>query len=432
MSLGYILGPLPGSLHACRHVENAALQTAERAKALHAEMEHTWTIFQFWRGKTRDAFAQSLGREQAAWRRSVEDLTDAYNAISRYTQALTHIHDRLEELEEDAHRAKQAHELSPQDQQVVQAFVFTWHYFRLKMARISILHELEMRGMEEGAILHEALHYEPNPGETGRTRPLTPEDFEQISHDLEHLSPDMVDQENIGDCYYLADLASILNSEDGRNFIRKQIKVHYDTSGKPDGFLVTLYSRARNGNLVPQQVFVQEVYTAGATYRSRGSTAPGRPSIASIYESAYAQIHRGGTMDSKDGGISYGFPGKAFEELTGREAQKDIKLSGGFIDFSDTSGRAKRQIIAAISEQRAVSLACLKPATIKVGKTPINLAGKHAYSVVAANDTTVTIRNPWGFNKSGSTKIPGDGVLVLSWDEFFSTFDTADISGSLK
>lgn len=423
---GRILGEIPGDLAGCQQAEHAVGRIQQMFNGALTELSRTMTFAPEWKGATQESFKQALDKEYIAFDAVIRNLAEAKNAIATYNAALLKAQQELQELEEDAQRRKAEFESTQSGSALLVSFYVTTLYFVLMVSRMCILMELERIGEEQGAILFEALHREPNPGETGKMQPLIKEDFDKIIKDLENLDPSMVDQNAIGDCYYLAALASILQTKEGRDFIRNSIRVHHNAQGEPDGFLVTLYEKDHSGNFKPRQVFVQDVYRSGVRHDEGAGI-----SIASIYEAAYAQTKHGGTLDHKHGGIHGGFPADAFESITGTTSKRDITLSRWW-DFGAAQSSSQKEIITAISDGRAVVTACYSEASVQVGETTIVFPSGHAYSILDANESGVMIRNPWGVSQGLNGHIRNDGKVFISWDDYYRIFGSADISGDFK
>src|SRR5699024_9272606 len=124
---------------------------------------------------------------------------------------------------------------------------------------------------------------------------------------------DDIDQDAIGDCYFVATLSAMAQSADGRAQIENAIQYDAGTGT----FTVTLYSKDADGNPVPREITVTQEDIQDNIDRGGGSRADndGGPIWPAVMEAAYAKMHyqdataNGQTADPRlDGG--YG-PGSA-------------------------------------------------------------------------------------------------------------------------
>lgn len=448
-----ILGTMPGDITQCEQAEVELSVIIQQMVDLHKHLSDAMCKTPDWKGETHEAYEKQVTKQRDALTAQISDLRGAFDAIGQYNACLRTAHNKLHELEDMAWQLKDAFLSRLSRGALCAVFETSIDYYRLLLRRMEILFVLRQQGMEHGAVVFEALHREPNQDPQARTSKLTDEDFDQIEEDLQNLSPTMVDQGAFGDCYYLAALAAILNSPQGVNFIRKHIKVHRNSKGERDGFLVTLYEENAEGKLVPRQVFVDEIYCSGAKQHAvTGKKMSAFASVASIYEAAYAQIHPGGTLDREESGITSGYPGEALEHLTGRKAWHSLPVSKWY-NFNSVNGHTRSAIIDALKDGKAVTATRGAqsayelqvphgqqglPADYPRGKV-ISLPSGHAYTIVDANEHGIWIRNPWGMHPGelGNTRsLDGDptdeGKAFIPWSECSKVFSEVDISGTLN
>ena len=151
-------------------------------------------------------------------------------------------------------------------------------------------------------------------------------------------------------------------------------------------------------------MLVTDVYANGVTGR-------GGPSIVSVFESAYGQLHSGGTL-SGPAGISGNSGTEVFKDITGLEAASVLGMGREY----DSEKRA--EIIEASRNHRpAIASTTVVPdgtydsqgqATVTASlpdgtQQKVILHSGHAYTIVSADASGVTLRNPWGHNDTPAT-----------------------------
>ena len=251
---------------------------------------------------------------------------------------------------------------------------------------------------------------------------LTDTDIHNLFVDMLNMNWRNVNQGVIGDCYFLATLISMAHSEEGRAFLRDCITPHFNSrENRIDGFFVTIYDDPTNPN--PEgadTILVTDIYKYGA----RDSN--GRPTLASLFEAAYAQGRSGGTRSNVPyGGIAGGFGVWAMKDLTGNAA--DLDINAPFWDSND-------KIIETINDGRPVTAGTgpgmLSPSTMTtMDGTELQVPKSHEFAVIAADENGVTLVNPHGRNKTPDGKtIPG-GEFKLDWDEFNYVFRGVSLGG---
>ena len=277
-------------------------------------------------------------------------------------------------------------------------------------------------------------NYDKHGNNHGHQHKLSDADIARINGQLDRLDPSTVGQGKIGDCYYLAALGALMSTEKGRRHVRSCIRAHYDESGKQDGYLVTVYDNPLHPKTSRSQtVFVADVYEHGAV--GDGS----KPSVASLFEAAYGQVHPGGTRSSvgKRPGIDGGVAPKGFRHITGGSAHDVHPQKGprGEFHYDDH----KRQQIIEAAKTKAVVANTDKgmPGYNSKGEghTVIEIDGKkqdmkmspgHVYTLTRADASGVTLRNPWGHNDLASGGRAG-AEFKMSWKQFETYCNSATI-----
>ena len=270
----------------------------------------------------------------------------------------------------------------------------------------------------------------------GELRRLSESDISAILNELKSLSYENVNQPKIGDCCFLAALMAMMNSKQGREFLRNGIEPHYGPDGKIDGFLVTMYSDpAHPDESGPTTTLVRSVYSNGVSSDARGA------SVVSLFEAAYAQGRSSGTNSSGilSDGISGGWGHEAMTHLTG--IPSTTVSSTGFLGFGIGFSTDERQrVINAVADglpATASSNPRIAPWTDHYMSVPAQIGTKiwqikvvrnHEYMVVKADEDRVTLANLWGMNPGLSDQVH-DQAFTLTWEEFEDHFREVSMGG---
>ena len=229
--------------------------------------------------------------------------------------------------------------------------------------------------------------------------------FEKGDGDRRKVDPSDVSQGQIGDCYFIASLATVA----ARNpeLIEKNIRKLDDGS-----YGVTLYERNEEGELVPREIVVSAEFPSsdGSTpaFAQTGDERRGEGEIwPALYEKAYAQMH-GSYNDIGHGG----WPRDAMTAITGVESVSSDGISVD--DIADTL-------------ERGDSVVGWTPSSDAVKDNPLfqdsTLYADHAYWVVSADREagTVTVRNPWGWSYE---------EITLTEEQYKEAFPYADTNAT--
>jgi hypothetical protein len=206
-----------------------------------------------------------------------------------------------------------------------------------------------------------------------------------------------VAQGNVGDCYFLAALASLADQDPGT--IRQMIAPMGDGT-----FAVRFY---RSG--APVYVRVDgDLPVYSGTSLAYARLSPQGETWVPLAEKAYAELRTGqNTYDS----INAGWMGNVYREVTGLSTM-DLSTS--------TLGSSLAQYM---SDQLAAGHA-LTAASSSSPSGPI--VGGHAYMVksvqIGAGGTYITVYNPWGIDGATYDSNPYDGVLQVTLAQFQSSF----------
>lgn len=244
---------------------------------------------------------------------------------------------------------------------------------------------------------------------------IAPETFPK---GLDSIRPDHISQGEIGDCYFLAAVASMANTTSGKKQIQNMIKE------LPDGRVTVTFPGKQPITLnKPTQSEL-------SLYSNAGSDGM----WLSILEKAYAHqrndsawfIKRSNPYDKIGNGAMLG---TGVGAVSGKWADTDVLL------LTSTSAlRLKLQ--QAVAQQQVITAGINKDLNpFGDGKTANGLPEAHAYSVLTYDTKSdmITIRNPWGQTEVSDGAGPRDGVddgtFKMPLSEFKSSFSMISYSG---
>ncbi len=211
------------------------------------------------------------------------------------------------------------------------------------------------------------------------------------------VSYDDIRQGGLGDCYYLASLASLAESDP--DLVREMI------TPLGDGTYAVRFFRSG----------VEHYYRLDADLPIRSGTnlayaklTPDGETWVALMEKAYAHFRYGqNTYDS----LSGGWMSTVYRELTNQNAS--TTWSGG------SQAALADYIAGKLANGNAVTLG-------SYGSAPAPIVGSHAYMVHSIAGTgasaTVTVYNPWGVDGRSYDDNYGDGLLALSMDQLQDCF----------
>jgi YD repeat-containing protein len=236
------------------------------------------------------------------------------------------------------------------------------------------------------------------------------------SEPLDSIHPEAIDQESLGDCYFVAPVAGMANTPEGKQQIKDMIEDNGDGTyrvtfpGDPD-----------------HPVTVDEPTQAEL---ARGSK-PGKDGIwVAVLEKAYGKYQSKHSEEEHEYSIDHisngGSNKTSLQLLTGKEVDQDF--------LSDTTKETTHEkLTAAIHEKRPVTAGTREEWGQERGWSDGYSDGAgvpmhHAYTVTDYNPETrmVTLRNPWkeGDPKFRARKLddPDDGTFQMSLDDFHKEF----------
>ncbi|AWE43275.1 C2 family cysteine protease [Actinobaculum sp. 313] len=417
-----LIGDMPGHSQAVFEYADMVQHSASRTAEAETSLRSSRSMTPSWSGASADAYQESIRGQIHDICVLADGTEDGSKSLLRYAWTLRTHEDRVEELHDELLKLDSQYDAAPDKAAVLPALIRPAKMITQEYAdRVSQAKEAAEVCAAE---LRNSLDLEPvnrrsNGTNVGASEELTEEDIERINRELENLNFNNVQQGSIGDCYYLSALMAVMQYDEGQDWLRSCISPHYDENGKQDGYLVTVYDDPLHPDeKAKQTVLVTDVYAHGAT------GLDGSPSVISIFESAYGQLHPGGTLDGSDGGITSGSRQEALQDVTNRSAHT--------IDGQDGYSQSEREeIVDALDQDH--------PATAGTGAAPsehfengkeqvevelpngsrqkIVLYHSHAYAIVDADENGVTLRNPHGMNRTpyGSEV---DGTFTMSWEDF--------------
>lgn len=223
---------------------------------------------------------------------------------------------------------------------------------------------------------------------------------------LEHsaFDPADVSQGLIGDCYLLASVMALMQTDKGDQILRDNMR----WDDERQGYWVTLYAEGE-----PVTYFVDNGQASGATEN-------GRAGVVSIYEAALREHLTFADLD--DGGS----PAEALELLTGSETReyKNPPIGGWSWDEMRNDVADGDQLVGSTRKNDTEDADWPVEITRRdesgnletVDKTVV---GGHAYTVVRIEgDGSVWLRNPWGVGNSAD----GGGEFRVSAEDFDKIF----------
>ncbi|WP_103062410.1 C2 family cysteine protease [Actinomyces qiguomingii] len=259
---------------------------------------------------------------------------------------------------------------------------------------------------------------------------------------------DPVDQESIGDCYFLATLDAYSLSEEGEQFLRDHVR----WSEEDQAFIVTLY----NFFGFPEEIKVTDYYTNGNQGDDLGGGRRG-PNLMSVYERAYGQY-------LGDHNLPNGRPADAMRAISGQYGNPvDTRGTSGFLgavrEDHKYTDEEWAQIEQAVQDGRPVvagtggDFSDGSTASDATANTDADVADKqhpdaaidgrdrtgdyrivegHAYTVIAIDEKYVTLRNPWAHNNTADgSDAEDDGIIRITREDYEKYFNRTDIGGEI-
>jgi hypothetical protein len=232
--------------------------------------------------------------------------------------------------------------------------------------------------------------------------------------DSNRFSPNDVRQGKLGNCYFMASLMAIAKSHP------RVLQTNIDGPLSNGTYNVILFSRNTFGGWEPKTYNVEPRFPMQKGDPSKFAYAqPGDLDGAyeteiwvMLYEKAFAQ--RQGSYKNSD----RGFEEDALEAITGQEHTR-FSFSGGVAEIGRWS---EKEIQHGIQKHLKSGMPVTAGTHMQVFMDHSSEAkfarenriiGKHAYAVMSANATHITVRNPWGEPKA---------EVTMTWKQFRNLF----------
>jgi hypothetical protein len=246
---------------------------------------------------------------------------------------------------------------------------------------------------------------DPNPRPPGAV-PRTSVLFLPEPKDADAISLTDVTQGDLGDCHFLAPLAGLASTKEGRALIRDAITERKNDKGETIGYSVRLYET--EWHVLGPKTFTEKriELPAGAPYVVGHARAMGDDGHDEIWplvmEKAYAQLRGGYDAIGRGGEVQ-----AAMEALMGKEVRHTAA--------DDTSDEL---LWSDLDAHKVVVLSSKH----SIEPNPHTLEEGHAYVVVGrqdrgGGDVVYQLRNPWN-----------DGeIKVVPYSEIGTSFDCVDV-----
>lgn len=238
-------------------------------------------------------------------------------------------------------------------------------------------------------------------------RPNQTSDRDLVTDD--QLDPGVLRQGDIGDCFLMAEINALLQTQDGQQWLESHVR--WDAAA--GGHWVTLYE-----NGAPVEVFVQGTIEQGAT----SSNGPG---LAGLYEAAALQRFGWGNVNFG------GWPADAYGWITGTQGQEHSPIDDSVRDDMRATLNSGGQVVVAshdgaFGSAESYSVVAYRDAA-DGSRTPciVQLAAPHAYTVERVEPNgDVWMRNPWG----ADNPYDDGGVFLVTKSDFDIVFWQATTS----
>ena len=385
-----------------------AAAVAEQARSLASRAQPD-----VWRGRAADAYLSANRETLPSATRLSDALDSASGTLGRYAAVQRELQADYERAQADLDRSVAALKRNPLDVSAGMTAVGAQvaglgALGKLQQAAASAAGELRALSNEDG---NDGAHpwWDPFGWFTEDRDPDDPD--QRVSDNVlddDSFTSDDVAQGQIGDCFALSSIVSLLNTDAGDDFIRDNVR--WDPDKK--GYWVTLYEDGKG-----EEVFVDHVYGKGARQKDWEwfIFSGDKPSIAALYESALQSKYGYSYLE---GGLSW----EAMEKITGREVTQQANE-----DYSGFSPRQVDSLRDVLNAGGQVTVSSPRsgehPLTVEApdGSTrQVELVTQHSYVATKIEaDGSMWVRNPWGPGNSadggGEFKVSADDVARLFW-----------------
>lgn len=221
-------------------------------------------------------------------------------------------------------------------------------------------------------------------------------------------SPNDVKQGQIGDCFFLASLASVADSNP--QFIKDSIKQNEDGT-----FTVRFFDQKGH----PSYVTVANKFAQDSDGLILASSTNKKEMWVAIMEKAYAKWEHG--IKNIDGG----YPAQALTDITGHSKNDDI------FNRSERANTLFKKIKEAADQNQPMAAGTYpdNPHYEEMGLVP-----SHAYTILGAKEEAgkkyILLRNPWGEGEwqGRGADTRNDGVFKMPAEDYEKYFQVTTIS----
>ena len=230
-----------------------------------------------------------------------------------------------------------------------------------------------------------------------------------------------VNQNDLGDCYFMAGLAATaLRTPDvlQNMFIANGDNtwtVRFYHNGIAD--YVTVDNWFPTSSQDPNPAVPGQAVFAG--WGKNWSNNPNNELWVALAEKAYVQLNESGVIGQDNTnsyqGINGGFGKIALSHITGRNAQNG-RVNWGIVKQNNDIGKI-------ISAWNANQLVILGTKNDSRDVSP-NIVPGHAYTMIGYNGNNFILYNPWGVNGGGAEGQHKDGFISLNKDQLMANFST--------
>lgn len=219
------------------------------------------------------------------------------------------------------------------------------------------------------------------------------------------ITPDDILQGRIGDCYFMASLSAV--AESNPSFLRESIRLNRDGT-----FTVRFFNKGKPVYVkvdsdIPQDQSGRPIYGASA---DKGEL------WVSIMEKGYAKLNNGYNKIGNGGQME-----PALETITGVKSKTDT-LSKPAALYAQLS--------------QALAVGCAVTAGTRNGEPSKGIVPTHAYTVLRVfekdGQKQVTLRNPWGFYEwsgKGADSL-NNGTFSMPLEDFQKSFECISMTNS--
>jgi hypothetical protein len=250
----------------------------------------------------------------------------------------------------------------------------------------------------------------------GNDRPTASGTYQFVSGSLfqNGISYQDVNQNGVGDCYFLSGLAETAfrsSSTISSMFIDNHdntYTVRFFNNGVADYVTVDRYLPTSGGNAIY------------AGWGGGSNTSSTNELWVGLAEKAYAQINQSGWLGRDNtnsyAGIDHGNSYNTMREITGRNTEgrgiPGVSLLGIPLE--------KSILISSFNDGKLVTLG-----TKDFNLTNSSVVADHEYALVGYNSSTDKFKlfNPWGVNGGSSSGQFKPGIIELTWNELVGNFD---------